>query len=261
MQSVRVATRGIAAMMLVVVFMNPAAADTGVVGDDETDSYVGVGSLLLARTWTGTSRDRVAIARCDGCRWVVVRSCRSDHALCHWEQLPACPAGTVRFDVSFATSTISPLRFRGTTCIGAGGPPTQKRVQEFAQQQARERLPALAPRMLSAVAVTRTSSRFTSGAPTSMVFDLRVLGQPVRISAAATVTWRWSDGVTLRTTAPTVARSWVRSGHVRATATAVWNASYSVDGLGPFRVTQSIHQEGFLVVPVLRARAVLVPLP
>jgi len=238
-----------------------AFADTGVVGDDESDSYVGTGALLLARTWTGTSRDRAVLSRCAGCRWVVVRSCRGDHALCHWEQLPACPAGTVRFDVSFAASATSALNFKGTTCIGAGGPPTAKRVSEQVHQIAVARLPNLAPRHLAAVAVTGTSSTVTSGAPTAVTFDLRVLGQPVQIKATALIAWNWSDGISMHTSLPAVTRTWSRPGRVVGTTRASWSARYTVDGLGPFAVAQKIHQEADTSVLVLRARAVLVPLP
>ena len=239
----------------------PSAADTGVIGDDDSDSYIGSGALLLARTWTGPPRDRDVLSRCLGCRWVVARSCRSDHSLCHWEQLPACPAGTVRFDVSFAPSASSALRFKGTTCIGPDGPPTKTRVHERAQQQVAARLPGLTPRLLTKVAVMGTTGAVTSGAPTAVVLHVMVLGQPVQITAWARVLWHWSDGLSMTTSTPAITRRWPKASRIQASVEATWNARYFVDDLGPFPVAQTIHQQASLAVPIRAARAVLVPLP
>lgn len=235
-----------------------ATADTGVVGDDTADAYDGIGSLLLARTWTGTAQDRDRTARCPGCRWLVQRSCRSDHSLCHMEQLPACPAGMVRFDVSVARDVRSPLVFKGTTCIGPGGPPTSERVERGVVDRTRVRLAPLKPRLLTAVAVADTRSRVTTGSPTALTSELEVLGQPVRLTASGQVRWVWSDGLVTNSGSPVSARRWGRPGTVAAEVSVVWSAWYWVDGLGPFRVRQPVHQSASLRVHVRDVKPVLV---
>ena len=101
-----------------------AAADPTVTADDDTDSYRGVGAVLLSRAWSGAASERRSSATCGGCRWSFRSSCRTHGMGCSSGSWPSCPPGTARFDMLRSDSASDPLRYRGTACLGPGGPVT-----------------------------------------------------------------------------------------------------------------------------------------
>ena len=130
-----------------------AAADPTVTADDDTDSYRGIGAVLLSRAWSGAASERRSSATCGGCRWSFRSSCRTHGMGCSSGSWPGCPPGTARFDMLRSDSASDPLRYRGTACLGPGGPVTTGQVVSAVPDAVVARLRPLRPRLLSVAVV------------------------------------------------------------------------------------------------------------
>lgn len=152
-----------------------------------------------------------------------------------------------------------PMRYRGTVCLGPGGPATSTNLATSLKDEAVARLGPLRPRLLSPAAVQGQRSRVSAGVPRTVTFPLAVAGLHVLVTAAGRFTWHGPEAAAIADTAPVASYFWRRCGPVQVQVSAVWTATFSVDGLGPFPVEQTITQEGSINLRVHRAKAVLVP--
>lgn len=172
---------------------------------------------------------------------------------------PECPAGTARYEVLRSSASDEPLTYRGTVCLGAGGPATPQRVTREIDDAVIARLLPLHPHLLSSAVVRHHSSRLTIGVPAQVNFVMKVAGVDVMVNAQARVTWKWPDASSTSTMSSAVEHLWRTSGRVHVPVSAVWTANYRVAELGPFAVEQTITQSGSVTVMVRTARSVLVP--
>jgi len=237
----------------------PAAADPTVTGDDDTDSYRGVGAVLLSRTWSGEPTERSRSATCHGCRWSFRSSCRTHGMGCSSGSWPSCPPGTARFDMLRSDSFSDPLRYRGTVCLGPGGPATPGHIAAVLRDTTVASLGPLRPRLLSAAAVQGQLTQVSVGVPARVTFPMVVAGVRVEVTAAGRFTWQWPERSAAASKGPVASHTWLSSGPVRVGVSAVWTATFSLDDLGPFPVEQTITQQGSIDLRVHRAQRVLVP--
>lgn len=235
----------------------PAFADPDVQGDDDTDSYRGVGSVLLSETWTGPTSQRIEAATCRGCRWSFHSSCRVNGMGCSSGSWATCPPGTARFDMRRSDGIGEPLTYRGTVCLGPRGPTPMRHVESAVRAEVARGLPPLAPRLASRAAVASTVSRVTVGVPTRAAFTMLVLEHRVQVRATARITWRWSTSHVMVSRESVVSHVWPTRGRARVSVSALWTADFSVDGLGPLPVEQNINQVGSFTTQVVGARPVL----
>ena len=129
-------------------------------------------------------------------------------------------------------------------------------------------MPPLAPAFQPSVnPVTQLPVVFRSGQPGGpQVASYTVARMPVRLHVRPEWTWWFGDGVVTRTTDPggayplgRVAHAYRAEGRYEVAVTTDWNATFTVDGLGPFPVTEPVRQEGRLTLAVGEARALLTP--
>lgn len=247
----------LAGIALAMLCSAPATADPHVQGDDDTDSYSGVGAVVLSETWTGPASQRLESATCRGCRWSFHSSCRVNGMGCGSGSWAACPPGTARFDMRRSESDGGALTYRGTVCLGPRGPTTTRSVEHAARERVVHALPPLAPRLMSSAAVTSLASRVTVGVPTRVTFVMMVLGHEVRVNAKARLRWRWAKTQVTFSSEPEVIHRWSSRGRQVVVVSAQWTAHFSVDGLGPLPVEQKVNQVSSFFTQVVGARPVL----
>ena len=236
----------------------PSHADADVTGDDAQDTYRGTGALLLPRSWTGEAKARTRIAHCNGCRWVVQSSCHRQEVGCNMGAWPACPAGMARFDVLFAEDKTTQPTFRGTACIGPHGPVTRHTAQARADALVVRALPALRPRAVCSLPIRAIPCGFVTGSPSRVVLPMQIFDAEVVVTASANYQWLWSDGTRTVTKLPLVRKAFASSGSQHVVLSSTWQAMFTVDGLGPFPVNQSLHQRAEVALFVRNVRAILV---
>ena len=244
------------------------AADVS--GDDEQDRYVGTGGLLLpAGVPTGTRRE---VASCPGCSWRLTSPCVQAPGV-GFDGQPAC-VGVVRgcpgghLMRGWFRPVDGAWRELGLVCLGPRGPVTVADVARAIAEEVPHRLPPLQPAGDPARGVlAQLPVVFRSGqgaGPLAWTDD--ILGSRVAVTARSAWTWSFGDGATLVTTDPgdryprgRVTHAYRGPGVMTVTCTARWQAEFTVDGLGPFPVTEPVQQDARLEVVVGEGRAVLTP--
>lgn len=247
----------------------PAAA-VDVVGDDAEDAFIGTGALLLPASVD--DRIRREVADCPGCRWRLTSPCvdtELGNAFDGQQSCQAapsnCPDGMLRR--TWHDPGTGTWRNLGLVCI-------RERVHTVAtmgweiRSLLRQDVPEveLASLPTSGV-VTQMPTFFTSrqgAGPVSMERNLG--GFRVRVEARPTWTWDFGDGSkrvvhqagTLRSGADVV-HTYRRAGRWPVTCRVVWEAEFTVDGLGPFPVTNPVRQVAHRQVEVGEGRALLTP--
>ena len=215
-----------------------------VVGDDERDAYVGTGGLVLPTSFTGSQEQRKSVSECLGCRWTYRVQCASDlHDMCMQAAL-SCPATTIRYEVWFQKLTSSPAQI-GTVCWGNAKPPTRVSISRELAQRRLEYVPDLKSGVLpSRETVQGLTNYFWTGQPHSYQSPAMTLsGLSVRVSAEPLWRWVWGDGTIQWTRSPgavsrasSVAHKFTKPGRYRISVTTIWQATFSVEGLGTFPV-------------------------
>lgn len=258
--------------MVWLAIVAPGAHAADVHGDDEADRYVGTGGLILPRTVSTSTRAEVA--SCPDCQWRLTSPCVESDAGNPFSGTSTC-LSVVRGCADMAEllrgwfrPPDGPWREIGLVCIREGGPVTVVGLQPRVHDRLLRMLPP--PEVVfqpDAGAVAQLPVVFDSGqsaAGLSATVDL--VGESV--SLHATPVWRWDfgDGAAQSTTDhggryPHLDVSHVyrasRSYRVRMVTT--WAAQFTVDGLGPFPVTEPVHQTAQVTVTVGEGRAVLAP--
>ncbi|MFM1965981.1 MAG: hypothetical protein RL134_1706 [Actinomycetota bacterium] len=241
----------------------PARADVTVIGDDDQDAFVGTGSLLLpsqiATDW------REVAAACPGCTWRSVIQCEMTSAgACRGPARLCGPDGYwLRI---FLTRPDGVEMNLGAACFGSGGPVSR----ESAEGQLRERVVALVPSLRP---WRQPAGRVLPQLPVifgvhqseePLIESFELVGMPIVLTARPR--WVWDFGTErLATTSagrrwpsPVIDHTYRRAGLVEARVSAIWEATYTVAGVGPLVIDEPVTQEGALTVPVGEGRAVLV---
>ncbi len=246
------------------------SASVDVEGDDDADAFIGRGGLLLPPSVdTGTRRE---VAACPGCRWRLTSACVDTELGNAFDGQQSClrspgdcPAGQLRrawYDPGAGT-----WANLGLVCVG-------DRVRTVATMGRevrtilREQLDALSIQTVPHTRiVTQMPAFFSSGrAPGPLVMERNLGGHQVRVTASAAWDWDFGDGAhgsvdrlgTLRSGTDT-AHTYRRPGVWQVRCRAVWTAQFTVDGLGPFPVAESVRQQAHREVHVGEGRALLVP--
>lgn len=264
-----VALAGIAAAGMLVAWpgepldLERARADVTVIGDDDQDAFVGSGSLLLPPQIATDGRR--SAAECPGCRWRAVvqcemttaGSCRGPARLCgpdgYWLRIYLTRPGGAEVNL-------------GAACFSTGGPVTR----ETAERLLRDRVLTLVPelrawRQPQGRALPHLPVFFgvhQTEEPIEASFD--IVGLPVALTARPT--WAWDFGsATMSTTSAgrpwphgTITHTYRRSAVEAATVVALWEATYTVAGVGPLRVAQPVTQRASVVVTIGQGRGLLV---
>ena len=256
--------------ILLAVAAPAVARATDLHGDDENDRYVGTGGLLLPSS--GADGTRATVAECLGCEWRLASPCLTSDAGNPFSGTPiclsvvrGCPDSAQLLRAWFRPAA-SDWREIGIVCIGDGGPVT---VVDLGSD-VREHLVRSVPRVLLAVqpnrgVVTQLPVLFDSGQLARGLRDSFVLAG-ASVGLVATPSWRWEfgDGARLATTDPggayphdAVAHPYRGAGSYQVRLTTTWIAEFTVDGMGPFPVAESVSQVASVMVRVGEGRAVL----
>lgn len=254
------------ALMAIAIGAPAARADTGVVGDDSRDRFVGTGGVLVDSVDSDVDPGRVI--DCPGCRWRATSACdeRGDGSCV--EQNRGCPAGMTKLRI-WLTRPGEAERLVGTTCAGPGGPVSQVAWERALADRFVRRVPPIRPSVLPrGAALTGLPVVVSSGQPRLLSpRTYRILGRAVTLSARPR--WTWSSPAaspsTLLTSDPGVAAS---SGALRllfgspgrhaVTVSCAWTGTYTVDGRGPYAVSVPLRQTARLFVRVVRGSTHLV---
>jgi hypothetical protein len=247
-------------------------ADCEVVTDPDQAQYVGSGGLLLpADSFTGSSADRTDAATCPECRWALLPMCRGAGQAGDVACGPAassCPPGEFRRIVLLLRPGDTEWQEVGLVCLVGGAPTT---VDDLAAELADvvvEDVPPLEPSAQPAGGtLVGLPAVFTSGQPRSLGqrrFDL--VGFSVVLEGRASWSWDFGDGALLTTDDPggswpnvAVSHSYPRAGDYSVGVRTVWDAWFTVDGLGPWPVGgDPVEQVAPLPLTVHQARAELV---
>lgn len=246
------------------------AAGVEVVGDDEADAYVGRGGLILPPSVGEVTRRTVA--ECPDCRWRLTTPCvDTDLGNAFDGRQPClsvtrpCPGGRL-MRTWFDPGTGS-WRDLGSVCLRE----TVHTVESLGQDLrsiVRQELPRADLGVLPASGVvTQLPTYFASGQADGAVrFQRDVAGARVDLVARPRWQWDFGDGASMTTDVAgelvpggPVAHVYRRPGLWEVRCRVLWEAEFTVDGLGPFPVTGTIRQAARGVVAVGEGRALLTP--
>ena len=241
-----------------------------VVGDDPGDRFVGSGGLVLPGTVGDDTRRRVAT--CAGCRWRLADPCASSgdagaRAAC-MSVTRGCARSAQLLRVWISDDAGATWRDLGLICLPPGGPVTVEQVGSLVADEFERAVPATGlvhqPRrgVLPSLPVVFHSTQPSVLPPSEHVIN----GVAVMLYPRPTWTWDFGDGSVMTTSVPgsfypdfTVSHAYARGGSMRVQVTTTWNASYTIDGIGPFQVSSPVIQTARTTLTVGQARAVLVP--
>lgn len=246
-----------------VVFAAPAHAAT-VIGDDQQDRYVGSGGLILPGIFGHGTRD--AVARCVDCRWRLRDPCAEHDENCRYTPLP-CPSDHRVLETLWSQDAGATWQSLGLWCVGPSGPRTVSSIGQHAHEELTASLPPSRPSVQPPRGiVTQIPTIWHAEQPpitTPIVMEL--VGQRVEITPIPRWSWDFGDGGTLNTNVSgsrypdlAVSHTYRRVGRHTVTCTTTWEATFTVDGLGPFPVQEPITQRVTRVIRVHEARARLV---
>ena len=179
-----------------------------------------------------------------------------------------CPAGETRLRAWLSRDAGSSWIDVGLVCVGPGGPVTVQAVDAalhdaFVRAVPDGRITAQPPTgVLPYLPVVLDSGQPASIGPSSH----RILGREVVLNPRPRWHWDFGDGSDLDTALPgsqypdlRVAHTYRRGGSMDISVTTTWTADFLVDGLGPFPVSEPVHQLFTSTIDVGQARATLVP--
>ena len=252
----------------------PAMADSthstiSISGNDTIDAYQGTGGLLLPGSYSGPAKQRQRVASCLGCRWKYSIYCDyGSDALCA-HAVVTCPVGKIRYRVWFGREP-SKLSVIGSVCWGSGKPATRLDVNRIVNDSAFRFVPRIraginpSTSTLVSVPIIVWSGQPVRFTPRSMT----VAGQRVDIDARAMWLWQWGDGgrqwvatAGARYPRRDITHQYHRAGTYILKLTTVWQASYTVGGIGTFSVEgEVVRQQETLKIVVKPSRTVLATL-
>lgn len=217
-------------------------------------------------------RATAANASCTDCEWTISPACLSrgpsDNAAC-LNATQACADPAIQYRV-YMRHLGEPWILIDTICLGPNQRPASVAdVGEIVRERVETFLPDASPSFQPAEGgLVNLPTIFAAGEPdsiTSEPFD--VLGFTVVVTATARWAWTFDDGVTQNFEKPggaypndDVSFTYRDDGTRDVTVTTYWDASFTVDGDGPFQVPgpEIAKTAAPISVPVREAKAELV---
>lgn len=234
-----------------------ARSDVGIIGDDETDAFVGSGSLLLPPQVFHDGR--VDAAECAGCAWRAVvqcemntaGSCRGPARLCgpdgSWLRVYLTRPGGAEQDL-------------GAACYGPSGPVSRDSAEAQLRDEVIRAVPPLRPSRLPAGDVlAQLPVLFDTGQEAGpRRVSLWITDLPVDLEMTPRWIWDYADGARDTTVESAARHTYRHTALLRVGVEAVWRGRYWVAGLGPLEVAEPVLQSASVAVPVGEGRAVLI---
>ena len=242
-----------------------AQVRSGVVGNDNTDAYIGTGGLLLPSSFSGSGSTKRNVSSCLECVWKYTVYCAADSEVMCGHAVTTCPVGMIRYRVWFGHND-DDLAVIGSVCWGSGKPATRRDVEDHVHDLVIRYVPALHLQCdppgdtLTAIPVVCFTGQPNVFKPAA--FSLG--GRTVRITANPMWKWAWGDDVTQWHSVAgkpypshQIDHQYRQPGDFDITVKTVWDAKYSVSGIGTFQVTGDlVTQHDQLQVVVHSARAI-----
>ncbi len=250
-------------LLAFVLISSPAHAVT-VSGDDQEDRYVGSGGLILPGAFSQDTRE--SVARCIDCRWRLRDPCAAHDEDCRFTPLP-CPDDHRVLETLWSTDAGATWQSLGLWCVGPGGPSTVASVGSQVHEELSEALPPGRPSVQPPRGIIPQLPTIwhAEQPPLPGPIVMEIVGQRVEITPVPRWSWDFGDGGRLETQVEgsrypdfSVSHTYRRAGRYAVTCTTTWEATFTVDGLGPFPVLEPITQQAQRVIRVADARARLV---
>jgi len=242
-----------------------ATPDVG--GNNSISAYVGTGGLLLPDSFSGSKATKSAVSDCLGCTWRYTIYCmQGANAPCK-HAVTSCPRGSLLYRVWFGR-TPTTIAVIGSVCWGSTEPITRRQVEGRIDDYVVRYIPALRPGFdppggsLTSVPVIFWTGQPTNFKPPSFMLS----GHSVSITAIPTWRWIWGDGTSAwksvagaQYPSRQISYQYRSPGNYDVGVTAVWQAKYTVTGIGTFDASGEIlRQSGKLAVPVRSSKTVLI---
>ena len=245
----------------------PVAANPNVGGNNSISAYVGTGGLLLPDSFSGSKATKSAVADCLGCTWRYTIYCmQGSNAPCK-HAVTSCPRGSLLHRVWFGR-TPSTTAVVGSVCWGSSNPVTRRQVEGQVNDYVIRYVPDLRPGFdPPGGSLTTVPVIFWTGQPGSFKPpNFSLSGHSVSITATPTWRWTWDDGASAwksvagaQYPSRQITHQYRSPGSYSVGVTTVWQAKYTVSGIGTFDVSgEVLRQSKTLDVPITSARTVLV---
>ena len=243
------------------------AVNPDVAGDNSISAYVGTGGLLLPDSFSGSKATKTSVADCLGCTWRYTIYCMQGANSPCMHAVTSCPRGSLLYRVWFGQTpgTVSVI---GSVCWGSTEPITRHQVERRIDDYVVRYIPTLRPGFdPPGGSLTSIPVIFWTGQPTSFrppPFTLS--GHSVSITARPTWRWIWGDSALAwksvagaQYPSRQITHQYRSPGTYEVSVTTVWQAQYTVSGIGTFDVSgEVLRQSRDLVVPIESAKTVLI---
>jgi hypothetical protein len=264
----RVPTVAAIAIGISVLIAPPSyGANPEVVGDNSIAAYVGTGGLLLPDSFSGSRSTKSSVADCLGCTWRYTIYCMQGANSPCKHAVTSCPRGSLLYRVWFGR-TASTVAVVGSVCWGSSTPVTRRQVEGRIDDYVVRYVPGLRPGFdPPGGSLTSVPVIFWTGQPTSFrPPNFSLSGHSVSITARPTWRWTWGDGSSAwksvagaQYPSRQITHQFRSPGTYAVGVTSVWQAQYTVSGIGTFEVAgEVLRQSRTLTVPVKSAKTVLV---
>ena len=210
--------------------------------DDQIDAYVGTGGLLLPSSFSGSTTNRQALARCLNCVWRFTIYCAQDTQEMCAHAVTMCPIGQIRYRIRFAKADAIPKTI-GSVCWGSSKPITREKIGLEVLQRVLRYVPEL---RLGMNPTKRTITMvpiivWCGQAPDVKLPQFQISGLEVTVTASANWLWNWGDGTSTWTRLPgkqypstQLTHQFNRAGVFTVSVRSHWSGNYHVKGIGNF---------------------------
>lgn len=252
------------ALAITLLFAASPSHAVSVIGDDDRDRYVGSGGLILPGAFSRDTRE--SVARCVDCRWRLRDPCADHDETCRFTPLP-CPDDHRVLETLWSRDAGATWQSLGLWCVGPQGPRTVGSVGSRVVEELAEELPPGRPSVQPprGIVAQLPTIWHAQQPPLDAPMVMNLVGHRVEITATPRWSWDFGDGGRLETSQEgsrypdfTVSHTYRKAGRYTVTCTTTWEATFTVDGLGPFPVAEPITQEARRAIRVAEARARLV---
>ena len=250
-------------IMCSVVGLTPANASSAWVSDGA--GWRGHGSAFLpGGTFVG---DADSGSDCPGCSWEVDPVCEltGPH---NCQEAFGCPPGQPFVLIRVTDPAAGVAGVVGSQCLPPGEPISVEEIGQFVQDRVRQQTPQPDPNFQPrGQTLTMLPTIFWTEQPQTIDRSDVLAGLSVHFTAIASWYWNWGDGSRPRVThspgspwpRPSLTHTFRRAGRYPVSTRTTWDATFWVNGVGPFAPSgPPVTQQASFVVPVREARAVLV---
>lgn len=244
----------------------PVSWAVDVTSDDAADQFVGAGQAQ--HNSPGRESQPGTGHGCSQCQWMLGDPCSSQYnSIACGTVTEGCSLGQEQRRQWFSVDDGLTWQDRGLVCIGAGSAAIDPGGEQLHAAFARSVPPVHITVEPNTGVLPQVPAIFDSGQPQSLAPSTHLVGSvSVRLMPTASWFWTFGDGSALETHISgshyphfEVSHTYGRAGNYRVQLTTVWQATYSIDGQGPFAVDGEITQESTIDVLVGQGRAVLAP--